>query len=360
MKPSVLWRAGILIVAATIVLSACGSLAGPTKQGIGGAVWVADEEGNSITVINAATNQVITTLNGIEGPHNLQVAPDGETVWAVSGHEALAVMIDAHNYKIHGVVPTGMEPAHIVLSPDGKTAYATDGGDNTVTVIDVDSMTDVATIPVGEYPHGLRPSPDGRWVYVANAKSNTLSVIDAQTNTKVADIEVGERPVQVGFSPDAKYVYFSLNGENALGKVDIATRTLMGKATVGGGPIQVFVTPDNKYILVANQGTKENPSTTVSIVDTNPFKVVSTIQTGKGAHGVVIDPSGRYAYITNIYENTVSVIDIEQRTVISTIPSGAAPNGISFSALPANPAPSAEVQLEIPERDMMDMPGMTP
>ena len=84
------------------------------------------------------------------------------------------------------------------------------------------------------------------------------------------------------------------------------------------------------------------------------------IETGLGAHGVVIDSSGRYAYITNIYENTVSVIDIEQKTVIATIPSGVAPNGISFSALPVIPASSLEVQPEMPEGGQMNMPGMTP
>lgn len=71
---------------------------------------------------------------------------------------------------------------------------------------------------------------------------------------------------------------------------------------------------------------------------------------------MAIDPSSRYAYITNIYENTVSVIDIEQKAVIATIPSGAAPNGISFSTLLAVPAPSSEIQLEIPEGGQMDMP----
>jgi YVTN family beta-propeller protein len=80
MKSSILWRAGVLIFAATVVLSACSGIASPTDKGIGGTVWVADEEGNSITVINAATNKVITTLNGIEGAHNLQVAPNGKTV----------------------------------------------------------------------------------------------------------------------------------------------------------------------------------------------------------------------------------------------------------------------------------------
>ena len=187
-----------------------------------------------------------------------------------------------------------------------------------------------------------------------------MSVIDTQSNTKVEDIEVGERPVQMGFSPDGEYVYFSLNGENALGKVEVATRTVVGRISVGVGPIQVFVTPDDKFVLVANQGTADNPSTTVSIVDVATFSVVATLETGKGAHGVAIDSSGSYAYITNIYENTVSVIDIEKQAVIATIPSGAAPNGISFSTQPAIPPPSSELQLEIPEGGQMDMPGMTP
>lgn len=110
-----------------------------------GTVWTANEHGNSISVIDARTNEVITTLTGVEGPHNLQAAPDGKTIWAVSGHESLALMIDAATMELHGTVPTGSQPAHIILTLDGKTAYATNGGDNTVTVIDVESMEAVAT-----------------------------------------------------------------------------------------------------------------------------------------------------------------------------------------------------------------------
>jgi YVTN family beta-propeller protein len=75
MRLSVLWRAGVLIAAATVILTACSGTASPTSKGTEGTVWVADEEENSITIINAATNKVITTLSGIEGAHNLQVAP---------------------------------------------------------------------------------------------------------------------------------------------------------------------------------------------------------------------------------------------------------------------------------------------
>lgn len=314
---------------------------------ISGTVWVANEYGNSISVIDTRTNEVITTLTGIAGPHNLQVAPDGRTVWAVSGADSIAIKIDATSYALMGTVPTGEHPAHVILTPDGSTVYVTNGGENTVTAIDAETMAVVATVPVGESPHGARPSPDGQWIYVANANGTTLSVIETAANTRAADIEVGERPVQVAFSPDGAFVYVSLNGDNALGKVDVATRTLVGTVEVGVGPIQVFVTPDNRYVLVANQGTESDPGTTVSLVDTETFTVVNTLETGQGAHGVVVEPAGNYAYITNIYADNVAVLDLTTQEVIASIPVGSGPNGISFSSVPAVVPSAQEIALEI-------------
>ncbi|HAJ35079.1 MAG TPA: hypothetical protein DCL15_05250, partial [Chloroflexi bacterium] len=135
----------ILIGAA--VLGGCATvplLATPTAQPredattsatapLAGAVWIANEEGNSLTVVDAATNAVVTTLTGIPAPHNVQVSPDGRTVWVVSGHEGLAIAVDAQELSLLGVAPVGSAPAHVIVSPDGATAYVTNSGDNTVT-----------------------------------------------------------------------------------------------------------------------------------------------------------------------------------------------------------------------------------
>jgi len=346
---------GRLLTASAVLLTAIGLLVGvrlipsvsAQNSTIEGTIWVADENGNSITVIDASMNEVVTTLMGIEGPHNLQVSPDGATVWAVSGHDNLAVQIDTRTYAVLGTTPTGEHPAHIIATPDGSTVYVTNGGDNSVTVIDAATKEVITTIPVGEFPHGLRPSPDGRWIYVANASDTTLSVIDTTTNEGVTNIEVGERPVQVAFDPNGEYVYFSLNGENAVGKVDVATQSLVGTVEVGEGPIQVYVTPDNRYVLAANQGTEANPSTTVSIIDVATFAVVETLETGQGAHGVVVEPSGRYAYIANIYGDDVAVIDLSTLEVVARVATGDSPNGISFSPLPAAPAQQPQIALAL-------------
>lgn len=343
----------ILAAAAVAVVFRSGDGAEP-RTAIGehngmvrGTVWVANEDGASLTAIDAARNEVLTTLTGIEGPHNLQASPDGRSVWAVSGHESQAVMIDAADFSLQGAVPTGKQPAHVVVAPDGRTVYTTNGADDTVTAIDVATMKQTATIPVGPYPHGLRPSADGRWVYVANAKGTTVSVIDTAKNARVTDIEVGKAPFQVAFSPDGRFAYASLNGENAVAKIDVATRRLVTHAMVGVGPIQTYVSPDGRYLLVANQGTEKRPSTTVSIVDTASFKVVWTVETGRGAHGVVVDPSSRHAYVTNIYGGDVAVLDLAQRTVVARIPVGEKPNGISFSTVVPSVRPARSMRLPL-------------
>jgi DNA-binding beta-propeller fold protein YncE len=85
---------------------------------------------------------------------------------------------------------------------------------------------------------------------------------------------------------------------------------------VGIGPVQVFVSPDSKTVLVANRGTAEQPSTTLSIVETDSLSVVKTVETGQGAHGVTIDPTGQHAYVTNIYGNDLAVLDLGERRAV--------------------------------------------
>jgi predicted RNA polymerase sigma factor len=53
----------------------------------------------------------VTTVAGVEGPHNVQVSPDGASVWTVSGHDGYAAMLSAESLDLHGVVPTGCEAA---------------------------------------------------------------------------------------------------------------------------------------------------------------------------------------------------------------------------------------------------------
>lgn len=335
-------NSGLRAFALAAVMAASGvALAAPDK------VFVADEEGNTVSILDAASFKRIASVPVGRGPHNVQVAPDGKLAWVTNNGEQMMQMgkggdaamasggeiwaIDTESHAVVAKVRVGKHPAHVVLTPDGRFAYVNNAGEDTVSVVDVEARKVVATIPVGASPHGLRFSPDGKEAYVANLGGGTVSVIDTRERKEVARIPVGKGPAQTGFAPDGRLAFVSLSQENKVALIDPAARRVLKTIAVGTVPIQVYATPDSKTLLVANQGTKQKPGKTVSVINLADGKVVKTVQTGPGAHGVVVDREGRYAYVSNIYENSVSVLDVKSAKVVANVRVGEGPNGISVT-----------------------------
>ena len=334
---------GWLLTAMQVVLLAWSGVALAADK-----VYVANEGADTVSVLDAASFKTLASVRVGKMPHNVQVSPDGKLVWVTnngepgqaadaSAHKGMAQAQGEHNAMVMAgavwvidtstdaviaKVPVGIHPAHVVVSPGGRFAYVTNGGDNTVSVIDTSAQRLVATIPVGQFPHGLRISPDGKQAYVANLKGGTVSVIDIASQKEVAQVPAGKGPAQVGFTPDGRLVFVSLSEENAVAVINPATRKMIRKVAVGTVPIQLYATPDSRTLLVANQGTRKKPGSTVSLIDLESFKVAKTVVTGAGAHGVVVDRDGRYAYVTNTYANSVSVLDIKDRKVVATVRMG--------------------------------------
>ena len=341
---------GLIAVIQIAVLAAAGSAFAAT-----GKVYIADEGANTVSVMDAASFKKIGSIRVGQGPHNVQVSPDGKWVWVTNNgdpakasetmptekmpkaeHGAMvgagAVwVIDAATDAVVAKVPVGKHPAHVVVASDGRAAYITNGGDNTISVVDTASQRVIGVIPVGASPHGLRITPDGKQVWIANLKGGTVSVVDTESRKQVSQIAAGKGPAQVGFTPDGRFGFVSLSEENKVAVIDPVSRKVIRKIAVGTVPIQLHATPDNRLVLVANQGTPKKPGTTVSVIDVANMKVAATIKTGAGAHGVVVDRDGRYAFVTNTYANTVSVIDVAERKVVATVPVGKSPNGISMA-----------------------------
>ena len=317
-------------------------------------VYVADEEASTVSVVETSSFKLVATIPVGQGPHNVQVSPDGRLIWVTNngvlteadkgpahkstnpGHGAASSggemwAINAETRDVVAKIAVGAHPAHVVVTADGQVAFVANGGDNSVSVVDIAGRRTVDTIAVGAGPHGLRISPDGKQVYVANVKADTVSVIDTATRKEIDRIVVGKGPAQVGFTPDGRYAFASLSEEDKVAVIDPASRKLIRTVSVGTVPIQVYATPDSRTLLVANQGTRDKPGKTVTFVDLATFEVVASVETGPGAHGVAIDQAGRYAFVTNTCGNTVSVIDLADRKVVATVLVGKGPNGISVT-----------------------------
>jgi YVTN family beta-propeller protein len=95
--------------------------------------------------------------------------------------------------------------------------------------------------------------------------------------------------------------------------------------TIGGDGGWDYLTVDSTArLLYIARGNR------VQIVDLRTGKLAAEIPGFKGTHGVTLDSSGKFGYISDGGGNTVSVFDRATRQVTATIEAGTNPDGILF------------------------------
>jgi YVTN family beta-propeller protein len=297
---------------------------------------------NTVSVIDTTSNTVVATIPGFARPFGVAVTPDGSKVYVTNGGDDNPVfgvtfgdtvsVIDTATNTMVATIGVGANPFGVAVTPDGSKVYVTNRGDNplfggTVSVIDTATNTVVATIGVGILPRGVAVTPDGSKVYVANDNSS-VSVIDTATNTEVATITfdpdplygVWPSPYGVAVTRDGGKLYVVSDSVGTVLVIDTATNTVTARITTGPRPSGVAVTPDGSKVYVANSA-----STTVSVIDT-ATNAVATINVGSNPVGVAVTPDGSKVYVANEGSEIVSVIDTSTDTVIgSPIPVGQLP-----------------------------------
>ncbi|KZL92909.1 YncE family protein [Clostridium magnum] len=303
--------------------------------------FTANEEG-SISKIDTLTNRILATIK-VEGSiHNVQMSPDNKILAATlmpknvehddhgSAHgHGVVLFYNAETNGLIAKVSAGNHPAHVVFTNDGKYVLATNSDKDNVIIIDAKSYQVVKTVQTEKGPHGFRISKDSKYAYVANYDSDSISIIDINEAKVTKTIKVGKNPVTTAITDDNKTLLATVSSENVVAVVDLATNNVE-KVKVGEVPAQVYIQKDNKYAFVANQGTENKPSNSITKIDLSTKKVIETIEVGKGAHGIVVSDDNKFVYVTNMYDNTVSVIDNSKNKVIAIIPVGKNPNGITY------------------------------
>ena len=133
-------------------------------------IYVANEEGGSVSVINLQDSLKNTSIDISDSgkmymAHNVQVAPNGKSVWVTavpmdSTSINELVVIDPSTNKIKKRIQLGkdLHVAHVVLDNESKYAFVT--AKETSQVIQVDATTYEVVkkfdLGAGHSPHGLR------------------------------------------------------------------------------------------------------------------------------------------------------------------------------------------------------------
>lgn len=304
-------------------------------------VYAANADSNDVTVIDAATNMVVTTIDVGSEPRNPAVSPDGSRVYVPNRHDDTVTVINGMTNTVITTIDDDDfdEPYSAAVAPDGSRVYIAnkEGGGSTtgsLSVINALNNTVLTTIddPCFVSPEWVIVNPAGTRAYVVSRQGDNVCVVNTATNTVIDSIPVGSEPRSAVVTCDGAFVYVANNGGSPdVSKIDTSDGSTDDINFSSGSPRNMAITPDCAKIYVGLQ----NSNVGLIVTATDAASLIP-VPDGNSTYAVAVIRDGTRAYVTDENDDEVEVIDVATDTVLSgaglPIPAGSTPRGIATSA----------------------------
>ena len=294
--------------------------------------------GDTVHIIDPATNTVVGQITGIEVGHGAAAAPDGSRLYVSNEADSTLDVIDGRTLRVMSKVALTGHPNNIAASRDGARVYvAIRQAPGAVDVVDTASLQRAKSIPIKGEVHNTYVTPDGRFVVAGSIAGKSLTVIDQRTEEAVwtLDFELGVRPMAFEQNADGstRRIFVQLSDLNGFAVVDFAarkevTRITLPRIAAGKQPVMeggnsshgMAVTADNRLLVVNSR-----LNSAVYAYSLPDLKLAGTVDVGIAPDWVTLTPDGRKAYVANAGSNSVSVVDLTTMREVTRIPVGQVP-----------------------------------
>jgi YVTN family beta-propeller protein len=322
-------------------------------------IYVTNSAGNTIDVVDPATNKVVQVIKGIEVPHGVNFSPDGKRVYISNETEAVLDVVDRETGEIIKAIPLSGHPNNIAVTKDGRRIFiciAEKPG--ALDIVDAASLQKAKSIPMKAPLHNVYVTPDGRFAVAGSVRGKFAVVVDVETEQVALEMsfDQGVRPMAFDWNPDGstRNMYVQLSNLHGFAVVDFATHKEIARikhpdqptgfgiqeGRVGTPSHGIGVAPDGKTLWV--NSVLANSVFVYSLPDiklVGHAELPSLDVPGRHAIGAVADwltfaPDSKTVYIANSGLRSVSAIDAKTLKEVARIQVGEVPKRMNTLALP--------------------------
>lgn len=282
--------------------------------------YVANSSGNSVSIIDVATNTVTATIPVGRTPYGIVFSPDGRKAYVSNAGSASISVIDTATNSVTDTISVGggAQPAYLAITPDGNNLYVpSHTGD--VRVVNIATRSVTATIPMPTpYPAMVVIPSDGQKAYVQC--NNVVVVISTATNSivKLLTDSVRNTGPGLGILPSGSKVYVARGHTGSVDVINTSSGNVTSIPTAAA--VGISVGSDGSMVYASHMS-----ANTVSAIRSDANGVAYTVSGFNGPQGLAATPDGAFLYVANTYAATVSVVNTSTHAVVKTIPVGSAP-----------------------------------
>lgn len=285
--------------------------------GHGPRAYVSNERDGTVSVIDLAKREVISTIEVGERPRGVRITSSGMSLLvahAGDGDGGKVALIDLETEDVVRQLRAGEDPTYVDLHT--VSVVVGDGTDAQVAMSDVAGGMIRARLPAA--PGALATAPDEESVWVTSTATSTVDVVDTSYAERIASIPVGRGPGQLAFSRDGRHAFVVNTLDASVSVIDVARRKVTATISLPGTPAGLTVARDAARAYVATDAG-------LAVIDTAEACLDDVIPAAR-ARALAVGPDG-LIYAAGA---EVEVIDPAARAVIATIPVGAQPWGITI------------------------------
>lgn len=190
----------------------------------------------------------------------------------------------------------GFDRVHgVIVAPDVGRVYASVTGRHEVAVVDAKSLEVVARIGPISYPNGLAYAPEARRVFVSD-NAGTDAVIDATTNRLITAIRLGAGAGNTVYDPVARRILVAIHRRNELVTIDPTTARITSRTPLPGvgNAHGVVLDPARRLAFVAGTA-----NATLGLVDLSAVRLTHTYPVAKSPDVLAYDPGWRRLYVSS-------------------------------------------------------------
>jgi DNA-binding beta-propeller fold protein YncE len=301
----------------------------------------------------------------MEGPHGLQISPDGKYLHMTTGHGSPDGKYWKYELGPDTLVGPGIFlsffPASLDVTPDGLYAFVVNFNlhgemkPSSVSVVYTPTNTEVSRITTCVMPHGSRIDPSGTHQYSTCMMDDQLVEVDTRSFEVSRRFGLGKNksgalPLAADTSEHARHmmapnscsptwaqpsangrsIFVACNKADEIIEIDRATWTISRRFATGRGPYNLAVTPDGRLLFATlKQGGAVQVFDLASGRSVMQEKTSTTV-----AHGVVISPDSRYAFTSaegvGAQPGKVDVWDLQSLARVASVDVGQQASGITF------------------------------
>src|ERR1700681_1451788 len=146
-------------------------------------VYVTNSAGDTVDVVDTATNKVVQVIKGIEVPHGVNFSPDGKQVYISNETDKVLDIVDQKSGAIIGKVSLSGHPNNIAVTKDGLVLVSIASALGALDIVDPKAVKLVKSIPTRGGLHNTYITPDQKYAVAGSVSAKRMTVFDLSTQT---------------------------------------------------------------------------------------------------------------------------------------------------------------------------------